>query len=470
MVTIVKSREASSLDPVSFDGLDPAAAPDEGVLARVDKALEDRYPSRMVPDLERIVDLLALLGDPHKAYPSIHLTGTNGKTSTARMIDALLRELGVRTGRHTSPHLEHVTERISVDGEPLSPEKFAEVYDEVAPLAELVDGRHTDRVTFFELLTAMGFAAFADAPVDVGVIEVGLGGKWDATNVINAPVAVIMPISLDHVGILGSTIAEIATEKAGIIHPGATVISAPQPEAAGVVLAERAAQVGATILREGINFGVRSRAVAMGGQLLSLQGLAATYDEVYLPLYGEHQASNAACALAAVEAFTGAVERGPLEADIVRAAFATVKSPGRMEVVRRSPTVIIDGAHNPAGAGALAAGLEDAFNFDKLVAVVAVLDDKDAAGLLEQLEPVVTSVVVTTNSSPRALPAEALAEIARDVFGDDRVEVAARLDDAIDRAISDAEAGTTMGGAGVIVTGSIVTVGDARHLLHPDPV
>jgi dihydrofolate synthase/folylpolyglutamate synthase len=452
---------------VSFDGLDDLGTPDTALLARVDKALEDRYPTRMVPDLERIVDLLDLLGNPHKAYPSIHITGTNGKTSTARMIDALLRELGVRTGRHTSPHLEHVTERISIDGELLSAERFAEVYDEVAPFAELVDSRHADRVTFFELLTAMAFAAFADAPVDVGVIEVGLGGRWDATNVINAPVAVVTPISLDHVGILGSTIAEIAGEKAGIIHSGATVISAPQTEAAGVVLAERAAEVGATVQREGIDFGVRARAVAMGGQLLTLQGLAGTYDEVFLPLYGEHQASNAACALAAVEAFIGASERGSIEPDIVRAAFASVKSPGRMEIVRRSPTVLIDGAHNPAGAAALAAALEDAFNFEVLVAVIAVLDDKDAAGLLEQLEPVVTSVVVTANSSPRALPVDVLAAVAVEVFGEDRVEVAGRLDDAIEQAITTAESAAEMGGAGVVITGSIVTVGEARRLLHP---
>ncbi|HVT19889.1 MAG TPA: folylpolyglutamate synthase/dihydrofolate synthase family protein [Mycobacteriales bacterium] len=439
---------------------------DTALLARVDKALEARYPSRMVPDLDRIIDLLGLLGDPQQAYPSIHITGTNGKTSTARMIDQLLRELGMRTGRHTSPHLEQVTERICVDGEPLSPERFAALYDEVAPYAELVDGRHSERVTFFELLTAMGFAAFADAPVDVAIVEVGLGGRWDATNVIDAPVAVVTPISLDHVGILGSTIEEIAGEKAGLIHPGATVISAPQPEAAGLVLAERVAQVDARIVREGLDFGVRSRAVAVGGQLLEIQGLAGRYEELFLPLYGEHQASNAACALAAVEAFVGAPERGPLDVDAVRAAFAAVRSPGRMEVVRRSPTVLIDGAHNPAGASALAAALDDAFSFDRVVLVVAVLDDKDAAGLLEQLEPVAAEVVVTVNGSPRALPAAVLAEVAREVFGEDRVQVAGRLDDAIEVAVSAAEAHGPLGGSGVVITGSIVTAGEARHLLH----
>jgi dihydrofolate synthase/folylpolyglutamate synthase len=434
-------------------------------LARVNRALEDRYPTRMVPDLDRIVDLLALLGDPQLAYPSIHITGTNGKTSTARMIDQLIRELGMRTGRHTSPHLEHVTERICVDGEPLSPERFAELYDEVAPYADIVDGRHTDSVTFFELLTAMSFAAFADAPVDVAVVEVGLGGRWDATNVINAPVAVVTPISLDHVGILGSTIEEIASEKAGLIHPGATVISAPQTEAAAKVLAARAAQVGATVLKEGLDFGVRSRTIAMGGQMLEIQGIGGSYDEVFVPLYGEHQASNAACALAAVEAFFGAQGRGPIDVDVVRAAFEAVQSPGRLEIIRRGPTVLLDGAHNPAGAAALAAALEDAFGFDRLVAVVAVLDDKDAAGLLEELEPVVSEVVVTQSNSPRALPVDVLAEIAVEVFGEDRVTALGRLDDAIEAAVTAAESQGQLGGSGVLITGSIVTVGEARGLL-----
>ncbi|HEX3899141.1 MAG TPA: folylpolyglutamate synthase/dihydrofolate synthase family protein [Mycobacteriales bacterium] len=448
------------------DGIEETAVePDPADLARVDRALEDRYPSRMVPDLDRIVDLLDLLGQPQRAYPSIHITGTNGKTSTARMADQLLRELGLRTGRHTSPHLEHVTERICVDGDPLTAERFVELYDEIAPYAEVVDGRHPDRVTFFELLTAMSFAAFADAPVDVAVVEVGLGGRWDATNVINAPVAIVTPISLDHIGILGDTIEEIAGEKAGLIHPGATVISAPQPDVAARVLAERAQEVGATILREGVDFGVRSRNVAIGGQVLELQGLAGVYDEIFLPLYGEHQASNAACALAAVEAFLGARDHGPLDIDAVQAAFAAVRSPGRMEVLRRSPTVLIDGAHNPAGAAALAAALEDAFGFDRIVAVVAVLGDKDALGLLEQLEPVVSEVIVTTNSSPRTLSVEDLMAVALEVFGEDRVSATVRLDDAIEAAIAAAEASGELGGSGVLITGSIVTVGDARHLL-----
>jgi dihydrofolate synthase/folylpolyglutamate synthase len=433
-------------------------------LGRVEKALEERFPTRMVPDLDRITDLLDLLGQPQRAYPSIHLTGTNGKTTTARMVDALLRELGVRTGRYTSPHLQSVVERIAVDGAPLSPERFAEVYDEVAPLAAVVDARHEDRVTFFELLTAMAFAAFADAPIDVGVIEVGLGGRWDATNVLQAPVAVVTTIGLDHVGILGSTVEEIAAEKAGIIHDGATVVSALQAEPAADVLARRASAVGARLLREAVDFGVRSRAVAVGGQSVSIAGLGGDYDDLFIPLHGSHQARNAACALVAVEAFFGAgADRGPLQIDAVRSAFAGVQSPGRLEVVRRSPTVLLDGAHNPGGSAALAASLEESFSFSRLIGVVAVLGDKDVSGVLEALAPVLDEVVVTTNSSPRALSADELAAEAVEVFGDARVEVVERLDDALERAVELADEEGP--GGGVVVTGSIVTVGDARALL-----
>src|SRR3954464_9525041 len=444
---------------------------DEGAaaLARVEKALEERFPSRMVPDLDRISDLLDLLGLPQRGYPSLHLTATNGKTTTARMIDALLREFGVRTGRYTSPHLESVTERIAFDGMPLDPARFAAAYDDVAPFAELVDGRHDDPVTFFELLTAMAFATFADVPGGVAVVEGGLGGRWDATNVLQAPVAVVTPIGLDHVGLLGDTVEAIAAEKAGIIHPRAVVVGGPQHPGAAAVLARRVEEVGASAVRVGTDFGVRSRVVAVGGQMLELEGLGGSYDEIFLPLHGAHQAGNAVCALAAVEAFFGAGgERGRLDIDVVRAAFASVTSPGRMELVRRSPTVILDGAHNPAGAAALAVALDEAFSFQRLVAVVAVLSDKDAAGLLGALDPVVDSVVVTTNSSPRALPVDDLAAIAVDMLGESRVDVEARLDDAIEAAVTAAEEDGSVSG-GVLITGSIVTVGEARSMLAPGP-
>ena len=441
----------------------PAAGSADAELARVEKALAGRFPHKMVPDLDRIRDLVDLLGHPERAFPAVHLTGTNGKTSTARMIDAVLRGFGLRPGRYTSPHLESVTERISVDGQPVSAEVFARAYDDVAPYVQIVDGRHPERVTFFELLTAMAFSAFADAPVDVGVIEVGLGGTWDATNVVDSLVQVVTPISLDHRE-LGSTVEEIATEKAGILRPDSVAVLGQQPLGADRVLAARAAELGTTLVREGLDFGVARRRVAVGGQMLTLRGLGGVYDEIFLPLHGEHQAHNAACALAAAEAFLGGGSN-PLDIEAVRSGFATASSPGRLEVVRRSPTIVLDGAHNVAGAQSLVAALTDAFQFDLLVGVVGLLADKDAQAILTVLEPVFNSVVVTQSSSPRARSADELAAVAVDVFGADRVEVAPRLDDAIDAAVRLVEEDAELGGGGVIVTGSLTTVGEARHLL-----
>jgi dihydrofolate synthase/folylpolyglutamate synthase len=441
---------------------------DAADLARVEKALDARGPGRMVPDRERITALLDLLGSPQRSYPSVHLTGTNGKTSTARMVDALLRAFGLRVGRYTSPHLESITERIALDGEPLSAENFVAAYDDVAPYAGLLDARSPEPLTYFELTTAMAFAAFAEAPVDAAVVEVGLGGAWDATNVLDAPVVVVTPIDLDHTQLLGDTVAEIAAEKAGIIHSGATLIAAVQQPDAAEPLIRRAAEVGATVAREGLEFGVISREVAVGGQMLTLQSLGGVYEEVFLPLHGAHQAQNAAVALAAVEAFLGAGPERPVDIEAVREGFAQVTSPGRLERVRSSPTVLLDAAHNPAGIRALAEALTEDFSFGRLVAVLAVLDDKDARSMLEILEPVVDAVVVTRNSSPRSMDPDTLAALAVEVLGVDRVDVEPRFDDAIAAAVRLAEEDTDgpLGGEGVIVTGSVVTVADARSLLR----
>ena len=437
-------------------------------LQRVLADLATRYPSedRMVPDLDRIRLLTDLLGDPQRAYPSIHLTGTNGKTSTARMLDALLRSFGLRPGRYTSPHLDSVTERICVDGEPVSEERFVEVYDELLPLVQVVDERSPVPMTFFEVLTGMAFWTFADAPVDAAVVEVGLGGTWDATNVVQAGTCVVLPVGLDHVPLLGTTLAEIAAEKAGIISEGATVVMAAQPLEAAEVLLRRVAEVGATVAREGLEYGVLDRRTAVGGQLLTLQGLAGVYDDVFLPLHGAHQAANAAAALAAVEAFLGGGVSGMLDLEAVRHGFATTSSPGRLEVLRTSPTVLVDAAHNAHGMAATVAATGDAFAFTSLVAVVACLADKDVRAMLEVLEPAVTSVVVTTNSSPRAMSADDLRDVAVDVFGEERVAVEDRLDDALDTGVRLAEQDGEYGSVGVLVTGSVVTAGEARTLLR----
>ncbi|MFK3984048.1 bifunctional folylpolyglutamate synthase/dihydrofolate synthase [Micromonospora sp. NPDC050397] len=421
----------------------------------------------MVFDLGRIEQLLDLLGSPQRAYPSIHLTGTNGKTSTARMIDSVLRAFGLHTGRYTSPHLETVRERISLDGEPVSEARFVATYREVQPLAELVDQRAAEPLTYFDVTTALAFATFADAPVDVAVIEVGLGGADDSTNVLGAGVAVITPIGLDHTEFLGDTIEDIALAKSGIIHKGATVISAAQTEEAARPLLERVAEVGATIAREGSEFGVVRRAVAVGGQVLTIQGLGGIYDEIFIPLHGAHQAQNAAVALAAVEAFLGAGANRQLDIEAVREGFAGASSPGRLERVRSAPTILLDGAHNPHGMAATVNALQEEFAFSRLVAVVAVLGDKDVAGLLELLEPVVDQVVVTRNTSPRAMPVAELAALAEEFFGPERVETAEDMPDAIEAAVALAESDSDaeLSGVGVLVTGSVVTVADARRLL-----
>ncbi|HEX6073818.1 MAG TPA: folylpolyglutamate synthase/dihydrofolate synthase family protein [Micromonosporaceae bacterium] len=420
----------------------------------------------MVFERARIESLLDLLGNPQRAYPSIHITGTNGKSSTARMIDALLCAHGLRTGRYTSPHLESVRERISLDGEPVSEERFVQIYREVESLAALVDKRYDEPLTYFDMTTAMAFAGFADAPVDVAVVEVGLGGETDSTNVLAAPVCVFTPIGLDHMEWLGDTIEDITWMKLGIAHRGATLVSAVQPDEAAHPILRRCAELDATLAREGSEFGVLRRGLAVGGQELTLQGLGGMYEGVFLALHGAHQAQNAAVALAAVEAFLGAGPRRQLDPDAVREGFRSVTVPGRLERVRTSPTVLLDAAHNPAGMAAVAAALVEEFRFRRLVGVVGFLADKDVVGMLDQLEPVLDAVVVTRNSSSRAMPAEDLAPLARQVFGAERVRVAPDLLEAVDAAVTLAEADeeALLGGAGVLVTGSVITVADARRM------
>lgn len=460
-------------------------SPDEiAALLQVEHLLDQRWPeTRIEPSLTRIRALLDLLGSPQRNYPCIHIAGTNGKTSVARMIDALLTAFGQRTGRTTSPHLQSAVERIAIDNQPISPARYVETYCEIEPFVQMIDAQSTSgalgapgpAMSKFEVLTAMAFAAFADAPVDIAVVETGMGGRWDATNVVDAPVAVITPIGLDHTEYLGSGIAEIAGEKAGIIsgpHDGAdtvAVIALQQPEAMEVLLAQ-AVRSDAAVAREGSEFAVLDRQVAVGGQLLELQGLGGVYPEVFLPLHGEHQAHNAAIALAAVEAFFGAGAQRQLDIEAVRTGFAAVTSPGRLERMRSAPAVFIDAAHNVEGARALAAALQAEFDFRYLVGVVAVLADKDVDGMLSALEPALDMIVVTDNGSPRAMDVEALALRAEEAFGPDRVVRAARLPDAVEAATAlvDEEC-EGYAGAGVVITGSVVTAGAARTLFGRDP-
>jgi dihydrofolate synthase/folylpolyglutamate synthase len=384
------------------------------------------------------------------------------------MVDELLRGFGVRTGRYTSPHLTSVTERIVIDGAPVSDRTFVEGYRELEPYLKVIDDRFDTPLSFFEIVTALAYSIFADAPIDVAVVEVGLGGTWDNTNVIDAEVAVVTPIGLDHMQYLGDTVTEIAAEKAGIIKPNAVAILAAQPTEAAAELLRRATEVQAAVAREGLEFGILERRVAVGGQFLTLQGLGGVYDEIFLPLHGAHQAQNAASALAAVEAFFGAgAETGTLDIETVRGAFAAVRSPGRLEPIRSAPTILLDAAHNPAGLTATLEAVAEAFQFRRLVAVVAVMGDKDVTGMLELLEPAVDELVVTQNASVRGLAVDELAAVAVPIFGADRVTVEARLDDAIEAAVRLAEdtGDDILSGTGVLVTGSVVTVGEARTLL-----
>ncbi|MDT5335748.1 MAG: dihydrofolate synthase / folylpolyglutamate synthase [Mycobacterium sp.] len=464
--------------------------PDEiASLLQVEHLLDQRWPeTKLEPSTTRIVALMELLGSPQRAYPSIHVAGTNGKTSVTRIIDALLTALHRRTGRTTSPHLQSAVERIAIDGQPISPALYVDTYRELEPFIELVDKQSEAAggppMSKFEVVTAMAFAAFADAPVDVAVIEVGMGGRWDATNVVDAPVAVITPIGVDHTEYLGDTIAEIAGEKAGIIvkrdaelvgTDTVVIIGQQVPEAMEVVLAE-AIRADASVAREGSEFAVLRRQVAVGGQLLELQGLGGVYPEVFLPLHGEHQAHNALVALAAVEAFFGAGADRQLDVDAVREGFAAATSPGRLERVRSAPTVFIDAAHNPAGATALTKALAEEFDFRHLVGVVSVMGDKDVDGILSALEPAFDEVVVTHNGSPRAMDVEGLAMRAEEHFGPDRVITAQTLPDAIETAIALAEESGSddtfpdgYSGSGIVITGSVFTAGAARTLFGRDP-
>ncbi|MGD9621493.1 MAG: folylpolyglutamate synthase/dihydrofolate synthase family protein [Mycolicibacterium sp.] len=461
-------------------------------LLQVEHLLDQRWPeTKLEPGTARIAALMEMLGSPQLGYPSIHIAGTNGKTSVARMVDALLSAFSRRTGRTTSPHLQSAVERIAIDGRPVSPATYVDTYRELEPYIDMVDQQSLTsggpRLSKFEVVTAMAFAAFADAPIDVAVVEVGLGGRWDATNIVNAPVAVITPIGIDHVAYLGETVAEIAAEKAGIItshdaveaDAGTVAVIGRQPPQAMEVLLAQAVRADAAVAREDSEFGVLARAVAVGGQLLELQGLGGVYREVFLPLHGEHQAHNAAVALAAVEAFFGAGAHRQLDIDTVRAGFASVVAPGRLERIRSAPSIFIDAAHNPAGAAALARTLADEFDFRFLVGVVSVMADKDVDGILAALEPVLDQVIVTQNGSPRALEVEALRVKAENRFGPERVIAAAVLPDAIETATAlvedagnDAEVGLSaagMGGVGVVITGSVVTAGAARTLFGKDP-
>ena len=434
-------------------------------LNEIEQELNKRWPeSKIEPTLDRIIALTDALGSPQLSYPSIHIAGTNGKTTTARMIDQLLTELGYRVGRYTSPHLESFTERISIKGQPISDQIMIKTYDDIALYLDLIDSRQPFPISYFEALTAMAFVAFAEYPVDVGVIETGMGGQWDATNVLSSLVSVMTPIGFDHMEYLGNTLTEIAQTKAGIFKPESNVVLAAQTSEVAKVLMANVLKVSAIPFREGVEFSVKKRSLAVGGQLISLAGIYGDIDEIYLPLYGDHQSNNAGLALASVEAFAGV----KLDEELVRQAFSKIKSPGRCEIIYQDPTVIIDAAHNPHGASAIAKTISTEFDFQLVVAVVAVLADKDVDGILQQLSTAVDYIITTQSNSPRALDSAELAKIASKYFKPEQIEVISDLGGAITYAIEKVNLSNQVsdGPGAVLITGSVVTAGMARGFIN----
>ena len=435
-------------------------------LDAIEKALLNRWPeTRIAPTLDRIAALADALGSPQLSYPTIHIAGTNGKTTTTRLIDSLCFQLGMRTGRFTSPHLESFLERISINGEPISPEGMIATYNDIALYLDLIDSRMPNKLSFFESMCALAFVAFAEFPVDVGIFECGMGGEWDSTNVIIADVSVITPIGFDHMEYLGDTLEKIALTKSGIIKESAFAVLARQEPDVAQVLMHKCAQVDATPIREGIEYSVKNRALAVGGQLISIAGVYGEYDDLFLPLHGAHQASNAATAIAAVEVFAG---ESKLDEEVVREALVNATSPGRCEIIMRNPTVIIDAAHNPHGAQSLKRTISEEFDFDSIIGVIAPMGDKDVDGILEELESVVNRVIVSKNSSHRAADLSELRASAQGIFGSERVTAIESLQEALVKAIEQAKLdnGVSDSNTAVLVAGSVVTAGEARGIIR----
>jgi dihydrofolate synthase/folylpolyglutamate synthase len=435
-------------------------------LDAIEKALLNRWPeTRIAPTLDRIAALADALGSPQLSYPTIHIAGTNGKTTTTRLIDSLCFQLGMRTGRFTSPHLESFLERISINGEPISPEGMIATYNDIALYLDLIDSRMPNKLSFFESLCALAFVAFAEFPVDVGIFECGMGGEWDSTNVINADVSVITPIGFDHMEYLGDTLEKIALTKSGIIKEGSFAVLARQEPEVAQVLMHKSAQVDATPIREGIEYAVKNRALAVGGQLISIAGVYGEYNDLFLPLHGAHQAANAATAIAAVEVFAG---ESKLDEEVVREALVNATSPGRCEIIMRNPTVIIDAAHNPHGAQSLKKTISEEFDFESIIGVVAPMGDKDVDGILEELESVIGRLIVSKNSSHRAAELSELKSIADGIFGNDRVTAIESLQEALVKAIEQAKLdnGVSDSNTAVLVAGSVVTAGEARGIIR----
>lgn len=438
-------------------------------MVKIGTAILERAPEHKVqPSISRVKAVLELLGNPQNTYQVVHITGTNGKTTTTRVVEQIIRESGLRTGRFTSPHLHTMRERIVIDGENISVADFIATWQEIEPYVRMVESNSANtsgtKLSFFEILTVMAYVAFANAPVDVAVVEVGMGGRWDATNVADGQVAVITPIALDHEKWLGASVTEIATEKVGIIKPKASVVSAEQIESVQAIIAQAVQDNSAYLVQENKEARVLSTEFAVGGQIITLQTPNAIYEDLYLPLAGVHQAHNVLLAVLAVEAFFG---QQALSATVIEEAIAQVKSPGRIEIVRSSPLVIVDAGHNPHGVQASLQALENHFGLRKVIAVYSAMADKDIEGVLDLLEPMVEALVLVEMDNPRAAKLEYLETIAQEVFGEDRVYTASNLSEAITKAadLAETDLEALVEDTGVIVLGSVYIAAQARQVL-----
>ncbi len=413
------------------------------------------------PRIEPVRRLAELVGSPQLSYPVIQVAGTNGKTSTSRAIESLVRAHGLRTGLFTSPHLVDFTERFQIDGVPVKGKVLADAWDELRLPLEVLDAQLAAEgmgaITFFEALAVLAFTLFADAPVDVAVIEVGMGGEWDATNIADAQVAVFTPIDLDHTAVLGTDIETIARTKAGIVKQGSTVVTAAQDSAALVELVEAAEREDARIFVSARDFDVTEDLLAVGGRQVSLRGLHGhEYDPAFVPLYGAHQAQNVSLAVAAVEAFFGA-ER-PLPEEVLDEGLGGLTSPGRLQLIGNEPIVYVDAAHNPHGAEALARAVTESFAFTELALVTGMMADKDAEGVLAALLPITDALFLSPVDSARTLGVEDLYQVSGRFERDGITEVSESLTEALDAA---REWAGQSDGRAVLVAGSVLLAGEA---------
>ncbi len=413
------------------------------------------------PRIEPVRRLAELVGSPQLSYPVIQVAGTNGKTSTSRAIESLVRAHGLRTGLFTSPHLVDFTERFQIDGVPVGGKVLADAWDELRLPLEVLDAQleaeGMGAITFFEALAVLAFTLFADAPVDVAVIEVGMGGEWDATNIADAQVAVFTPIDLDHTAVLGTDIETIARTKAGIVKQGSTVVTAAQDSAALVELVEAAEREDARIFVSARDFDVTEDLLAVGGRQVSLRGLHGhEYDPAFVPLYGAHQAQNVSLAVAAVEAFFGA-ER-PLPEEVLDEGLGGLTSPGRLQLIGNEPIVYVDAAHNPHGAEALARAVTESFAFTELALVTGIMADKDAEGVLAALLPITDALFLSPIDSARTLGVEDLYQVAGRFEREGSTEVSESLTEALQAA---REWAGQVDGRAVLVAGSVLLAGEA---------